>query len=154
MTVINNSLKIHHHFSVPKELIYEAWTNRDHADKWGPSGLKMHLDSADFRVGGGFQITMEGEHGKFVNSGKYKEILPNEKLVFTHGWEGPDRVDTNVTLEFRDDIDGSELVLTQKGFRNHEAGLKHEEGWKSALDNLEKYLVQLHPPTQENHASF
>lgn len=144
MAVNNNSLSITKLFHFPRELIYEVWTQPKHAEQWGPSGMKIQLDYSDVREGGTYHITMiGGERGVYVNSGAYKEIIPNKKLVFTHGWEGPDRVDTEVTIELKDKDDGTELNLTQVGFENKAAAISHEEGWSSALDNLDKYLKQL-----------
>ena len=142
MTVINDKLTISKFFASPRELVYEAWTQPEHAEKWGPGKLKMQLDYSDLRVGGTYHITMIGENSTHVNTGVYKEIVPDEKLVFTHGWDGTNRVDTTVTVQFLNKKGGTEIILTQVGFKNQEMAASHEEGWSSALDNLDKYLHQ------------
>jgi uncharacterized protein YndB with AHSA1/START domain len=41
-----------------------------------------------------------------------------------------------VTFEFKDREGGTEIVLTQTGFRDASVAKGHEEGWSSALANL------------------
>jgi CubicO group peptidase (beta-lactamase class C family) len=68
--------------------------------------------------------------------GVYREIIPNEKLVFTWGWEGPERHETLVTIELSDRDGGTELVLLHERFADQAAADHHGQGWRGCLENL------------------
>jgi uncharacterized protein YndB with AHSA1/START domain len=75
-------------FNAPRHLVFEAWTKKEHYDKWScPRGFTMGESQADFRPGGGFAFVMIGpDGGKYSYSGRYREFVPDELLVMTHGW--------------------------------------------------------------------
>jgi uncharacterized protein YndB with AHSA1/START domain len=68
----------------PKELVYKAFTEAERlAHWWGPAGLKLEVLKLDLVKDGVFHYMMETPdgikmYGKFV----YKEIIPNQELVF------------------------------------------------------------------------
>jgi uncharacterized protein YndB with AHSA1/START domain len=75
-------------FDAPRELVWEAWTKKEHLDIWScPRGFTMPESHGDLRVGGAWGFTMIAPNGeKFPCNGVYREIVPNELLVMTHGW--------------------------------------------------------------------
>lgn len=75
-----------------------------------------------------------------TTTGVYKEILPPQRLVFTWGWEGPDREETEVTIELKEKDGGTELTLTHARFASTESRDKHQHGWDGCLDNLSRFL--------------
>jgi uncharacterized protein YndB with AHSA1/START domain len=73
--------------------------------------------------------------------GRYVEISPPERLVFTFGWENfptvhvdPDA--TTVTVEFHERGDGTEVVLTHERQPSHRIRAFHSYGWKGSLRKL------------------
>ena len=74
-------------------------------------------------------------------SGEYREVVPNEKLVFTWAWRStPERVSL-VTLHIRPDGEGARLTLVHEQFFDEPARDRHRQGWTGSLDKLEKYLA-------------
>jgi uncharacterized protein YndB with AHSA1/START domain len=71
----------------PRELVWEAWTDPKHADKWwGPSGFVNITESMDFRVGGEWRYLMIGPDDiRYPNLQFFKEINPPSILVCDHG---------------------------------------------------------------------
>jgi uncharacterized protein YndB with AHSA1/START domain len=45
---------------------------------------------------------------------------------------------TLVVVDFNDDGDGTEVVVTHSGFATPELRDMHEHGWNGCLDNLER----------------
>ena len=74
--------------------------------------------------------------------GTYREIVPPERLVYTWTWEG-ENVETLVTLELEAVDGGTELTMTQEGFRDSRAVAMHDHGWAGSLDRLEGLLPEL-----------
>jgi uncharacterized protein YndB with AHSA1/START domain len=68
----------------------------------------------------------------------YREIVPEQKLVFTWGWQGDDmETETLVTVLFQA-INAKETLLTllHERFHNEEERDNHAAGWHGVLDQL------------------
>jgi uncharacterized protein YndB with AHSA1/START domain len=79
------------------------------------------------------------EHGV---SGTYREVVPNERLVFTWAWFSTPERESLVTVSIQGDGGGSLLTLTHEHFFDETARDHHQHGWVGSLDKLEKYLTQ------------
>jgi uncharacterized protein YndB with AHSA1/START domain len=138
------SLRIERWFDAPRELVFKAWTDPEHLAKWwGPEGVTIPVYEVDARVGGKFRTCMAGPDGSenWVQ-GVYREVEPPRRLVFTWAWEedGVPGHQTLVTVELSDANGGTNLVLTHEGFETEESCQKHNSGWSSSLNCLEKAL--------------
>ena len=102
----------------------------------GPGPITVPVAQVDLKVGGRYRLEMDNARTKYVVYGQYVEIIPNQKLVFTWGWEGPNRYETRVTVLFTDKPDGTELTLTHERFANAEDMGRHEHGWTGSLEKL------------------
>jgi uncharacterized protein YndB with AHSA1/START domain len=124
-----------------REKVYEAWIRPELMKKWFcPENLRPGQVAMDVRVGGAYRSEMVGEDETYTATGVYQEIVLNEKLVFTHGWEGPDRVETRVTVLFKDKDHGTEVTVIHERLEDPESLKGHKEGWKSTLKNLGKFF--------------
>lgn len=72
--------------------------------------------------------------------GRFEEVVPNSRVVFTWGWEaadgtpaGPGTSRVEITLEER--RGGTFLRLVHEGLEG-ESAAKHAEGWAYRLDRL------------------
>lgn len=93
-------------FDAPAHLVYEAWTRPDLFTQWWvPKSLGMTLRSCelDVRVGGGYRLVFGDDPARTMAFfGKYLEVVPNSRLVWTNEEGGVDASVTTVTLEERD----------------------------------------------------
>lgn len=138
MIVKNNKLQVTKFIPAEEEKVFEAWTNPEMVEKWFcPEGMKAHLHEWDAKVGGDYGISMIDGDDIYTTNGTFKEIVPFHKLVFTYEWEDEeeDRVETLVTVELRNQDDGTDVILTHEGVDPDELK-SHEEGWMSALSHL------------------
>jgi len=94
----------------------------------------------DARVGGTFEVVMYHQSGPNRHYGEYRAIERNKKLVFTWYSDATQHKETVVTVEFRAASASTEIVLTHERMPDHEAGLKHSQGWIMALELLEGLL--------------
>src|SRR5512136_1803719 len=85
----NLQLVVEHTFPSPRPRVYQAWTDPVLMEKWfAPAGRQAVGVEAEMVVGGSYRIGMRGPDGKVdVVAGKYVEILPPERLVFTWAWQ-------------------------------------------------------------------
>ena len=74
-------------FDAPPALLFRAYSDSDAMKAWyGPNGFTITVIAMDFRVGGLFRFTMRGPDGTdYPNRMMYREIVPNERLVYRHG---------------------------------------------------------------------
>ncbi len=76
--------------------------------------------------------------------GEFMEVSPPERLAYTWSWdEGPEAAMAGserslVVVEFVEDGDGTEVVLTHTGFTSAESRDNHEHGWRGCIVNLER----------------
>lgn len=85
----------------PARLVFEAWTNAELFQRWWvPKSFPIKLLSCelDVRVGGKYRLTFgyEGQTMEFF--GKYLEVIPPSRLVWTND-EGAGGTVTTVTFE-------------------------------------------------------
>ena len=75
--------------------------------------------------------------------GEYRELVPNRKVVFTWQWDDDEDWENNtsvVTVELSDAVGGTELRLTHERLPSEASRDRHNEGWNSVLDRLEKFV--------------
>jgi len=77
-------------FDAPRESVYKAWTDPKQLANWfPPEGFSSPRCEIDPRPGGVFRVDMQGPQtppfdGKvFPGPGRFVEVVPNERLVFT-----------------------------------------------------------------------
>jgi uncharacterized protein YndB with AHSA1/START domain len=133
-------------FDAPRTLVYEAWTEREHLERWqgAPQGFTVTVEQSDIRPGGAFRICMRSPEGvDHWLQGVYREVVAPERLVFTHTWLDAERkptTETLVTITFAERGGKTELTLRQSGFKSEESRAGHEGGWASTFDRLAEYL--------------
>jgi len=135
-------------FDAPRPLVFEAWTKKEHLDKWNaPHGFTIPESSGDFRVGGTWYCLMIAPNGeKYPVGGVYREIIPNELLVMTHTWEedeGTPEHETVVTVRFADEGAKTKVTLEQSIFKSAESRDGHRGGWTECFDILAEHLAKI-----------
>lgn len=141
------SLTIRRNFDAPRELVFAVWTDSEHLKRWCcPAGFTITFSEGDIRPGGKFRTCMRSPQGEDNwLQGAYQDIVPVERISFTHSWENPDgspQHETLVTITLAETDDGgTRLTLHQAFFPSEASRDGHEGGWNETLDNLEAYLA-------------
>ena len=139
------TLRLTRRFAAPRARVFQAFTEEAELVRWwGPEGFDVPELRLDPRPGGAWRTCMRAPDGKvYCVGGVYRVFEPPARLVMTWTWESDSMagVETLVTLEFREDDGGTELVLTHEGLPRPEARDKHEEGWTGSFACLERHLA-------------
>ena len=88
------SLTIKRRLNAPPAKVYEAWTDPAKMMRWfGPDQAETLRAETDPKVGGRFRVLMRTSDGEEHDvSGVYREVVRDEKLVFTWAWRStPER---------------------------------------------------------------
>jgi len=169
MTTVNKTAELSGHefiitrqFNAPRELVWKAWTEREHLMKWfGPKGVTIPAAKMDFRPDGIFHYCMKTPDGKEM-WGKwiFREIVPPKKLVLINSFSDadggitrhplsptwPQEMLSTTTFE---EVDGKTKLTIQwvpfnateeeiKTFDSARGGMT--QGWTGTFEQLEQYL--------------
>lgn len=140
---VKPSLTLKRRLNAPAEKVYAAWTDPQKIARWfGPDSGPVTKAEIDLRVGGGFNIGFHTEDGEYHQvGGVYREVVPNEKLVFTWAWHTMKERESLVTVTIKRDGEGSLLTLHHEKFFDEAARDGHRRGWSGSLDKLEKLFA-------------
>jgi uncharacterized protein YndB with AHSA1/START domain len=132
------SLTLKRRLKAPPAKVYAAWIEPEKVARWwGPGPSVVLRAEFDARVGGRFRVVFRCADGEEHDvSGVYREVVPDKKLAFTWAWRSTPERESQVTLDFEPDGDGTLLTLTHAQFFDEAARDGHREGWSSTLDKL------------------
>ena len=141
-TATKPSLTIKRRLNAPPAKVYAAWTDPQMIARWfGPAGVESVEAKTDLRIGGRYHIIMHVPGDRHDVMGVYREVMPNEKLVFTWAWKSMPERESLVTVTFKPDGAGTLLTLLHEQFFDADARDRHQQGWGGAIDKLEKLFA-------------
>jgi uncharacterized protein YndB with AHSA1/START domain len=141
LATTQTSFSVSRTLDAPRETVFSAWTEPDALKQWwGPPGYTIPSAEVDLRPGGSYRIGMKPDDGDtFYLMGKFIEVRPPEKLVYTWAWQedgGPGH-ESQVTVEFRSSgSDKTEVVITHERLENSDSRDRHVQGWDGCLTKL------------------
>lgn len=136
-------------FDAPSRIVFQAWTTPALFRQWWvPKSMPLALLSyeADIRAGGGYRLVFDVDGTKTMAFfGKYLEVTPNSRSVWTNDESGEDGAVTTVTLEARGD---KTLLVLHELYRSKEArdaALRSGayDGMGETFEQLDEVLVTL-----------
>ena len=138
-----------HIFDAPRELVWKAWTDPKLIPRWwGPSRYTTTLEKMDVRSGGTLRfIQRDAEGNVFGFHGKYKEVVPPERIVDTFEFEG---MPGHVLVESAtfEEIDGRTKVTQKSVFETVEdlegmlaSGM--EEGARETMERFTELVAEM-----------
>ncbi len=145
-SAVRPSLTLKRRFKAPPAKVFAAWTDPEKIKGWmGPGEIKTMRAEADPRVGGRYRVVMQSPGGEEHDvGGIYREVVANEKLVFTWAWKvaPPDEPhESLVTVLLKPDGSGTLLTLTHEHLFDEESREGHEKGWLGTFEKLERLLA-------------
>jgi uncharacterized protein YndB with AHSA1/START domain len=141
-TAVKPSLTIKRRFNASPAKVFAAWTDPEKVKRWmGPGEVKVLRTEGDPRTGGKFRWVMQAPNGENHDvSGVYREIVPNEKVVFTWAWISTPERESLVTVTIKPDGDGSLMTLQHEQFFDETARDNHNKGWTAIMDRLANFV--------------
>jgi uncharacterized protein YndB with AHSA1/START domain len=109
-------------FDAPARIVFEAWTTPELFKQWwAPKSMGMFLRSCemDVRVGGRYRLEFgQGASDSWAFFGKYIEVIPHSRLVWTNDEGGDGGPVTTVTFEEKG---GKTLLVMHELYPSKEA---------------------------------
>ena len=114
-----NTVKFHRVLTTKPEKIYRAFLDADAMAKWlPPYGFTAKVDHMDAQVGGTFRMSFTNftSQKSHAFSGKYLELIPNQRIVYTDKFDDPNLPgELRVTVTLRAVLVGTEIHIEQAG---------------------------------------
>ena len=135
------SIRVRRRIAAPAQVLFDAWLDPESVAAWmRPFDTVRTVAQADPVVGGSYRIDMHQPDGKVVEHvGKYVEIDPPRRLVFTWASPATQHKDSLVTIEFIESAGATEVSLTHEQLPEYMAQA-HVGGWTSAFEKLAAHL--------------
>ena len=135
-------------FNGPARIVFEAWTRPELFQQWWvPKSMGMFLRSCkmDVRVGGGYRLVFGHDASNPAEFfGRYIEVTPHSRLVWTNDEGGDGGPVTTVTFEEKD---GKTLLVLHDLYPSKEAldaaGTGAAEVMSETFGQLDELLVAL-----------
>jgi uncharacterized protein YndB with AHSA1/START domain len=144
----NRELVVTRTFNAPPSIVYRAWSQSELFQRWwfpkSVSGVSLVSCNMDVRTGGKYRLEFSaGGSDTMEFYGKYLEVVPNERIVWTND-EGEEGAVTTVTFR---DLGGKTLLSFHEIYPTEEALEEALQGSAAALpeqlDQLGELLASL-----------
>jgi uncharacterized protein YndB with AHSA1/START domain len=134
-------------FDAPARLVFEAWSRPELFRKWWvPRSMGMTLRSCelDVRTGGSYRLVFGDDPANpMAFFGKYLEVVPDQRIVWTNEESGEPGSVTTVTFEERD---GRTLLVMSELYPTKEAldaaGTGAQEALHETFGQLDELLAE------------
>ena len=135
-------------FNGPARIVFEAWTKPELFKQWWvPKSMGMFLRSCemDVRVGGRYRLVFGNDVSNLAEFfGRYIEVTPHSRLVWTNDEGGEAGPVTTVTFEEKS---GKTLLVLHELYPSKEAldaaGTGAADAMKEQFEQLDELLVSL-----------
>ena len=141
---MSNTVHLHRVLATKPEKVYRAFIEPDAMSKWlPPNGFTCTVHHMDPTVGGSYRMSFRnfttGQSHSF--GGQYVELLPNERLCYTHKFEDPNLPgEIRVTVTLKRVSLGTEVNIVQEGLPDVIPVEACYLGWQESLRNLAKLV--------------
>lgn len=135
-----HTVRFHRVLKSTPDRVYRAFLDPDAMVKWlPPHGFTGKVHHVDARVGGTYRMSFTNfsTGGSHAFGGTYVELVPNERIVHTDGFDDPNlpgEMLTTVTL--RAVLCGTELAIVQEGLPEVIPVEMCHLGWQESLAQL------------------
>ena len=134
-------------FDAPAHLVFEAWTKPELFKQWWvPRSMGMTLRSCelDVRTGGEYRLVFGDDPANpMAFFGKYLDVVPNQRIVWTNEESGAEGSVSTVTFEEKNGkttLVMSELYPTKEAL---DAGIGAQEAMNETFGQLDELLASL-----------
>ena len=133
-------------FNAPAHLVFEAWTKPELMRRWWvpkSSGLTLLSCEMDVRTGGTYRFVFQHPSAPegMAFFGRYLEVSPHSRLVWTNEESGDAGQISTVTLEDRGDTTRMVLHELYPSGEALDAGAGAYDGMPESFDQLDELLA-------------
>ncbi|HEY4244935.1 MAG TPA: SRPBCC domain-containing protein [Kofleriaceae bacterium] len=131
-------------FNASARVVFEAWTKAEHMRRWWvpkSAGLTLLSCEMDVRTGGSYRFVFAAEPAPMAFFGRYLEVSPHSRLVWTNDENGDAGQLSTLTLEEHGDTTRIVLHELYPSAAAFEAGKGAYDGMPESFDQLDALLA-------------
>jgi uncharacterized protein YndB with AHSA1/START domain len=138
-------------FRAPAAIVFDAYTRPEHVRRWwapASRGVRMVECEVDLTPGGAYRYVIgRGEDERYGFFGKFLEIAPPTRLVYTQTFEPFPDAEAVITVAL-EECDGSTLFVARERYPSREAlegalASGMEDGLRETFEQLDDLVVAL-----------
>lgn len=147
-TPSDREIRIERIFNAPRERVWRAMTDPALVAQWWGRGNRLVIERDEIERGGHWRYVEHGEQGVHGFEGRYREVVPGERVVRTFEWDGmPGHVIVE-TMTLEDLGDGRTRLVSISLFhtsweRDGMMGAGMEEGMNQSHAALDRVLAAM-----------
>ena len=131
-------------FNAPARLVFEAWTKPELMRRWWvpkSSGIALLSCEMDVRTGGTYRFVFEAAPEPMAFFGRYLEVSPHSRLVWTNDEGGDGGQVSTLTLEESGDTTRIVLREVYPSREALDAGIGAYDGMAESFEQLDAVLA-------------
>ena len=115
-TPTDREIHIERIFDAPRDRVWRAFTEPELLAQWWGRGNKLVIERFELQVGGHWRFVEHGPDGVHGFEGRFREVTPKERMVWTFEWDGMPGYPSVDTVLFEDLGDGRTKVISKALF--------------------------------------
>jgi uncharacterized protein YndB with AHSA1/START domain len=144
-TPTDREIRVERVFDAPRETVWRAFTDPKLVAQWWGRGNRLVVERLEVEPGGHWRFVEHGPDGVHGFEGRFREVVPPERLTQTFEWDGMPGYVSVTTSAFEDLGDGRTKVTSTMLFYTTEErdGMLHagmEGGLNESYAALDRLL--------------
>ena len=119
-TPTDREIHIERVFNAPRDRVWRAFTEPELVAQWWGRGNQLVIERLEVERGGHWRFVEHSAEGVHGFEGRFREVTPRERLVYTFEWDGMPGFVTVDNVTFEDLGDGRTNVVTNSIFHTAE----------------------------------
>ena len=115
-TPSDREIRIERIFNAPRDRVWRAYTEPEQIAQWWARGKQVVIERMEVRRGGHWRFVVQNPGGVQGFEGRYREVTPPERIVWTAEWDGMPGYVAVDTVTFEDLGDGRTRMVNTSLF--------------------------------------
>jgi uncharacterized protein YndB with AHSA1/START domain len=147
-TPAEREIRVERVFNAPRDRVWRAYTEPELVAQWWGRGNELVIERLELEPGGRWRFVEHAEGKTFGFEGHFREVTPQDRLVYTFGWDGMPGQPVVETAEF-EDLNGQRTRIVATALfvsgqeRDEMLGYGMEQGLNQSYDALDALLARL-----------
>jgi uncharacterized protein YndB with AHSA1/START domain len=147
-TPAEREIRVERVFNAPRDRVWRAYTEPELVAQWWGRGNELVIERLELERGGRWRFVEHVDGKPFGFEGTFREVTPQDRLVYTFGWDGMPGHPAVETAEF-EELDGQRTrVVAIASFvtgqeRDAMLGYGMEQGLNQSYAALDALLARL-----------
>lgn len=143
-TPTDREIQVERVFDAPRDRVWRAFTEPEQLAQWWGRGNKLVIERLEVERGGHWRHVEHADGEEHGFEGRYREVTPQERLVYTFEWDGMPGYVVLETVVFDDLGDGrTKVTNTSLFFTTQERDGMLQSGMDEGLNQAYAALDRL-----------